>query len=155
MNRNLLLIAIAVVAVVVIAAGILILGDQQPQAPLSGTMGSASTILTLDPSTCSVPDSNGSVTITVSGELHTTFGNPVAGRTVEVHRLKCGSVGCNWTGPDGEGSVVTGPEGRFSLVRSEASTLHNDPNAHIVDYATFAGDAVYGGSQSSFQTRFC
>jgi hypothetical protein len=155
MNRNHLLIAIAAVAVVGIAAGVLILGSQQPQAPLSGSMGSASTILTLDPTTCSVPDSNGSVTITVSGELHTTFGNPVAGRTVEVHRLKCGSTGCNWTGPDGEGSVVTGPEGRFSLVKSEAPTLYNDGSSHIVDYATFAGDAMYAGSQSSFQTRFC
>jgi preprotein translocase subunit SecG len=58
MNRTLLLIAIAAVAVVVVVAAILLSGAGQP-GPLSGSIGSKSTTLTLVASNCSGPDGAG------------------------------------------------------------------------------------------------
>ena len=63
MKRNTLLFAIAAVAVVGIAAGILLAGNGQ-SGPLSGAIGPTATTLTLNVSTCSVPDARGNV------ELH-------------------------------------------------------------------------------------
>lgn len=152
MNRNLLLIAL--VAVAGFAVGVLILQAQQPGAPLPGSMGPGPTTLALGLS-CSVPDGTGNVTYTVSGMLRDVSGAPVAARTVEVTRLKCDSLGCTSPGPDEQRSVATGQDGRFGFVKREPQGLYDDATTHTVFYATFAGDALYGGSQSGFQTKRC
>ena len=93
MNRNLLLIAIAAVAVVGIAAGILLVGNGQ-SGPLSGALGPTPTTLTLTVSTCSVPDPSGNVGFALFGELRDTAGNALADRTVALRWASCDNGTC-------------------------------------------------------------
>ena len=153
MNRNLLLIAIAAVAVVGIAAGILLVGNGQ-SGLLSGAIGPTPTTLTLNASTCSVPDpTSGNVDFTLSGELRDSAGNPLAGRTVALRWAVCDNGPCA-TGPEMP-FATTDQNGGFGFARNEPATLNYDKDTYVQYGAAFSGDAQYAGSSSGFVRKLC
>lgn len=152
MNRNLLLIAIAAVAVVGIAAGILLAGNGQ-SGPLSGALGPTATTLTLNVSTCSVPDARGNVSFTLSGELRDAAGTPLAGRTVALRWASCDNGPCA-TVPEMP-FATTNQNGGFSFARNEPATRNYDADTYVQYGAAFSGDAQYAGSSSAMVRKLC
>ncbi len=151
MNRNLLLIAIAAVAVVGIAAGVLLAGNGS-QSPLSGAIGPTPTTLTLNVSTCSVPVPSGDVSFTLAGELRDSGGNPVAGRTVALRWASCDNGAC--ASPAPMQFATTDQNGGFSFARHEPATPNYDADTYVQYGAAFSGDETYAGS-SSIVRKLC
>jgi hypothetical protein len=149
MNRN-LLIAIAAVAVVGIAAGILLAGQT---GQLSGAIGPTPTTLTLNASTCSVPSPSGNVSFTLSGELRDSAGNPLAGRTVALRWAVCDNGPCA-TGPQMP-LATTDQNGGFSFARNEPPTRNYDADTYVQYGAAFSGDAQYAGCSSDLVRKLC
>ena len=149
MNRN-LLIAIAVVAVVGVVAGVLLLGNG-PTGPLAGALAPAPTTLTLTASTCSVPDGAGNVSFTLSGQL-TAGGAPVADRTVALRTARCDNGACS-VAPVME-FATTGPDGGFSFAKLEPKTAGYDADTYYYG-AAFSGDTQYAGSSSGTVRKLC
>ncbi len=152
MNRNLLLIAIAAVAVVGIAAGILLAGNGQSHGPLSGALGPTPTTLTLNVSTCGVPDPSGNVDFTLSGELHDINGTPLAGRTVALRWASCDNGACASSAP--MQFATTDQNGGFSFARHEPATPNYDADTYVQYGVAFSGDEKYAGS-SSIVMKLC
>ncbi len=153
MNRNLLLIAIAAVAVVGIATGILLVGNGQSQGPLSGALGPMPTTLTLNASTCGVPDPSGNVNFTLSGELRDSGGNPLAGRTVALRWASCDNGAC--ASPAPMQFATTDQNGGFSFTRHEPATRNYDADTYVQYGAAFAGDGQYAGCSSGMVRKLC
>ena len=151
MNRNLLLVPIAAVAVVGIAAGIL-LGNGQV-GPLSGALGPTPTTLTLNASTCSVPDGSDNVSFTLSGELRDSGGNPLGGRTGALRWASCDNGPCD-TAPEMP-FATTGPDGGFSFARHEPAAWDCDADTCVQFGAAFSGDAQYAGCSSPMVRKLC
>lgn len=151
MNRNLLLIAIAAVAAVGIAAGVLLLGNG-PTGPLAGALSPAPTTLTLTASTCSAPDGAGNVSFTLSGQL-TAAGAPVAGRTIAL-RTASYDNGAYAVAPVMD-FATTRPDGGFSFAKLEPATAGYDADTYFYYGAAFAGDTQYAGSSSPTVQKLC
>ena len=153
MNRNLLLIAIAAVVLVGIAAGILLVGNGQSSGALSGAIGPTSTTMTLNVSTCSVPDPSGNVSFTLSGKLHASGGVPLAGRTVALRMASCDNGPCA-TAPVME-FATTDQNGGFSFARNEPATRNYDADTYVYYGAAFSGDLEYAGTSSGMVRKLC
>ncbi len=152
MNRNLLLIAIAAVAVVVVAAGVLFLGNG-PQGSLSGSIGQKSTTLTLNASTCSVPDGRGNVSFTLSGELRDSDGAPVAGKTIAL-RTASVADGRSAVGPTME-FATTDLNGGYTFAKNEPATPGYDADTYRYYGTAFSGDAEYASCSSATVRKLC
>lgn len=153
MNRNLLLIAIAAVAVVVIVGGALFSGAGQTGS-LSGSIGLKATTLTLNASTCSAPDGTGNVSFTLSGELRdSASGTPLAGRTIALR-----------TGRSVNGSPSVGPvmefattdlNGGYTFAKNEPATPNYDADTYKYYGTAFSGDEQYAGCSSGTVRKLC
>ena len=152
MDRNTLIIAGAIIVVGVVA-GILLAGHWQSPGPLSGAIGPTPTTLTLNASTCSVPDPSGNVSFTLSGELRDSAGNPLAGRTVALRWAVCDNGPCA-TGPEMP-FATTDQNGGFSFTRHEPATRNYDADTFVQYGVAFSGDAQYAGSSSGMVRKLC
>jgi hypothetical protein len=151
MNRNLLLIAIAAVAVVGIAAGVLLLGNGQT-GPLSGALGPITTNLTLTVSDCADADASGNRGFAIFGVLRDSAGNGLADKTIALRTAKCDNGTCGVLGVE---FGTTDPMGGFSFVKSEPATPNLDADTYIYYGAAFSGDEKYAGCASGTVKKRC
>lgn len=159
MNRNLLLIAVAAIAVVGVAVGILLLGSGPSQGSLSGAIGPIPTTLTLNISACTEPDGRsepGALNFTLSGSLLDDNGGPVPGRTILFARSGATTGQASFMeGPGQSGSAVTAADGSFRLDKQELPTRDYSAGAYQEFHASFAGDAEYLSSSSNTVRKLC
>jgi len=151
MNRNLLLIAIAAVAVAGIVAGVLLAGNAQGS--LSGAIGTTATTITLNITTCSVADPAGNVSFTLAGALRDTSGKPLAGQTVGLRTAKADN-GTVAVAPVTE-FATTNQDGGFSFAKSEPATVNYDRDTYYYYGAAYAGNATYAGCSSETVRKLC
>jgi len=137
LKRNTLLIAVAAIALIGIAGGLLLAAGLQ-NGPLSGTLGPATTTLTLGATTIE-ERSTGSHLVRLDGKLSTLEGAGVAGRSVDL----------KWqfsTTTFAIGTVTTEADGTFTMTCEE---LANSSGTPFVYFAQFWGDSQYKSSQSA------
>ncbi len=149
MNRTVLLVAIAAIAVVGIAVGLLLAG---PTGPLAGALGPVPTSIDLAVSNCTGPDYQGFVSFIVSGHLRDSGGNPVGGRTVTLASMGCTDEGACYSDVE---SLVTQSDGSFAVKKRGLPQENPTPGTGDRYRASFAGDAQYGASTSGDVYRPC
>jgi hypothetical protein len=138
MNRNTLLIAIAAIAVVGIAVGLLVSGAGQ-NGQLSGTLAPKPTTLTLGV-TVGMEDGMGGYGLSLHGRLADGTGAPVANRMVSVKYRVPGETVVN-----DAGTATTGADGSYNV---EHQQLYFYYGKHPVYYTVFAGDSLFLASRS-------
>ena len=145
MKRKTLLIAIAAVAAVGIAVGILASGVA---GPLPGSIGPSPTTLTLEQSLDMDPNGpwGGAYLLSLHGRLTDAAGGPVANRWVWVRV---------WTSADGPGTTdtagadMTGADGSFEVAYQQPAPY--PPDGITYRYrAEFPGDSAYLASWSPY-----
>ena len=151
MNRN-LLIAVAAVAAVGIAAGILFVGSGPSPGPLSGALGPITTNLTLTVSDCADADASGNRGFAIFGVLRDSAGNGLADKTIALRTAKCDNGTCGVLGVE---FGTTDPMGGFSFVKSEPATPNLDADTYIYYGAAFSGDEKYAGCASGTVKKRC
>ncbi|MEN6343420.1 MAG: hypothetical protein ABFC89_12790 [Methanospirillum sp.] len=138
MNRNTLLIAIAAIAVVGIAVGLLLAGAGQ-NGQLSGTLAPKPTTLTLG-YTVPMEDGSGGYLLDIRGKLADATGGPVANRSVKIRwKLPAETVF------NDAGTATTGADGSYSV---QFQQLYFYYGKHPVYHAEFAGDSLFLASRS-------
>jgi hypothetical protein len=143
MNRTTLIVAIAALAVVGIAAGLLLAGQA---GPLAGRLAQEPTSINLSISDCSAPDARGFSSFTIAGFLVDSNDLPVADRTVNLVGM-FPSSGLSAVEP-----LVTGRDGRFKVGRTVNAS---EPSTGDNWQAFFGGDDLYGPSNSEKVYRPC
>lgn len=137
MKRNTLLIAIAAIAVIGIAGGLLLAAGLQ-NGPLSGTLGPTTTKLTLWVTTIE-ERGTGSHLLRLDGRLSTLEGAGVAGRSVDLkQQISTTTLAI--------GTATTGADGTFTMTCEEPANSSGTP---FVYFAQFWGDSLYRSSQSA------
>ena len=142
MKRNTLLIAIAAIAAVGIAVGILASGVA---GPLTGSIGPSPTTLTIEYSLNNDPNGpwGGVWLLSLHGRLTDAAGGPVANRWVWVR------VWTSSDGPSTAGADMTGADGSFEVEYQQPGVY--PPNGITYRYwAEFPGDSAYLASSSPY-----
>lgn len=123
----------------------------EPTGPLTGSIGTASTTLTLTISPCSTPDASRYIQYTLYGYLTDQENKPLVNRTIRFTTISCSaSGGCGQT-MDPNDVAVTKADGSYRRVKSELRTVPWDPNANVRIRAQFSGDSVYAASLAEAQ----
>ena len=138
MNRNLLLIAIAAIAVVGIAVGLFLSGAGQT-GPLPGMIAPIPTTLTLS-YTVPMEDGSGGYLLDVRGRLVDATGGPVANRSVKI-RWKLPAE----TEVHDARTATTGADGSYSVQFQQYYWYYGK---HPIYWAEFAGDDLFLASRS-------
>lgn len=139
MNRTTLLVAIAAIAVVGIALGLFLAGQN---GQLTGALGSIPTSINLSVSGCSPPDSRGYVSYTIAGYLVDSSGRPVADRTISLIGVFYPETGPGLSAVE---QFVTGADGSFRVRRDVRPSVNSTGDNY---QASFGGDTQYGASTS-------
>lgn len=146
-----LLLALGLVAAIGIVGGFLAFvapPGGEPIGPLSGSIGTAQTCLTMTISPCSTPDASRYVQYTVYGYLNDQENKPLVNRTIQFSTISCTADGRCMQTNDPYDTAVTKSDGSYRRVRSEPRNLPWDPNANVRIRAQFYGDSVYAGSSA-------
>ena len=138
MKRNTLLFAIAAIAVIGIAVGLLLSGAGQT-GPLQGRIAPIPTTLTLG-YTVLMENGVGGYYLSLHGRLVDATGGPVANRTVKLrYRIPGETVFYDLR------TVTTGADGSYDVGHDQWADYSGTP---FVYYAEFAGDDLFLPSRS-------